>query len=175
MVWTLDLHDKRNAYLFVAIFFAASLVLGDYGIRFYVYILQVELPHEIIAGLTEPITTKFVPAFVVVWMHQYKEVPSTNLQSQPFKYAFVGGVTLGLFERLLYVIVKDVSVSPVFLAAIFIHIVNAMLISGLIFSNADQQGSLRFYGKLIVVTLLGIAIHVYWNRWGVVRVAAALA
>lgn len=78
---------KLDTYLSVVIFFGAPLALGDYGIRFYVQILQIGVPHQIIAGFTEPITTKLVPAIAVVYLHQRYNAPFIHLQSRPYSSA----------------------------------------------------------------------------------------
>lgn len=157
-----------NTYLSVGIFFAASLALGDYGIRFYVSILQVGVPHQVIAGFTEPVTTKLVPAITVVFVHQRYDVPLDYLQSRPYWFSFVGGLSLGVFERVLYIIVKGASISPAFVVAPWMHVLNAVLIAGLIFRSANSLEGFRFFGQLLAVSVLAMAIHVFWNTWGVV-------
>ena len=164
------LSGKLDTYLAVGIFFAASLALGDYGIRFYVSILQVEVPHQVIAGFTEPATTKLVPAIVVVYIHQRYDVSLDYLQSHPYWFAFLGGLSLGIFERVLYIIVKGASISLGFLVAPWMHALNAVLIAGLIFRSADGLEHYKFFGQLLAVTVLAMAIHVFWNTWGVVLV-----
>jgi hypothetical protein len=145
-------------------------VLGDYGIRFYISILQVGVPHQVIAGFTEPITTKLVPAITVVFIHQRYDVPLDYLQSRPYWFAFIGGISLGMFERVLYIVVKGASISPGFVVAPCIHVLNALLIAGVIFRSADGLKGFRFFGQLLVVSVLAMAIHVFWNIWGVVLV-----
>lgn len=157
-------------YLSVGIFFAASLALGDYGIRFYVYILQVETPPRIIAGFTEPITTKLVPAITIVFIHQRYDISLVPLQSRPYWFAFIGGLSLGIIERSLYIVVKGASISPTFIVAPWMHALNAVLIAGLIFRSTKSLNSLRFIGQLLVVLVLAMAIHVFWNTLGVVLV-----
>ncbi|WP_137285459.1 hypothetical protein [Halorussus salinisoli] len=167
--------NKLDTYLSVGIFFAASLALGDYGIRFYVSILQVEVPHQVIAGFTEPVTTKLVPAIAVVYIHQRYDVPLNYLQSRPYWFAFIGGLSLGVFERVLYIVVKGASISPGFVVAPWMHALNAVLIAALIFREADSLEGYRFFGQLLAVTVLAMAIHVFWNTWGVVLVHQAFA
>lgn len=157
------------------IFFAASLVLGDYGIRFYVYVLQMGVPHQVIAGFTELITTKLVPAITVVFIHQRYDVPLDYLQSRPYWFAFVGGISLGVFERILYIIVNSATISPGFVVAPLIHALNALLIAGVIFRSADSLRGLWFFGQLLAVSILAMAIHVFWNTLGVVLVHQAFA
>lgn len=167
--------SELNTYLSVGIFFAASLALADYGIRFYVSFLQVGVPHQIIAGLTEPVTTKLVPAIAIVFIHQRYDIPIDHLQSHPYWFAFIGGLSLGVFERVLYILVKDASISPGFVVAPWLHVLNAVLIAGLIFQSANRLKGNRFFGKLLTVTVLAMAIHVFWNTWGVVLVHQAFA
>lgn len=166
---------KLNTYLSVVIFFGASLVLGDYGIRFYVQIIQVGVPHQVIAGFTEPVTTKLVPAIAVVYLHQRYDVPLTLLQSHPYWFAFLGGLSLGVFERLLYIVVREASISPGFVMAPGMHALNAILIAGLVFRSAENLEGYRFFGQLLAVTILAMAIHVFWNTWGVVLIHQAFA
>ena len=107
------LSGKLDTYLAVGVFFAASLALGDYGIRFYVSILQGDVRHQVIAGFTEPVTTKLVPAIAVVYIHQRYDVSLEYLQFHPYWFAFIGGLSLGVFERVLYIVVKGVHLSRV--------------------------------------------------------------
>lgn len=162
--------DKIDTCLAVCIFFAASLALGDYGIRFYVSILQVEVPHQVIAGFTEPVTTKLIPAMAVVYLHQRYNVPLDHLKKHPYWFAFLGGLSLGVFERVLYVIVKDAPISLGFVIAPWMHALNAVLIAGVIFRSVDGLKGYRFFGQLLAVTMLAMVIHVFWNTWGVVLV-----
>lgn len=167
--------EKLDTYLSVILFFGASLALGDYGIRFYVQILEAGVPHQIIAGFTEPITTKLVPAIAVVYVHQRYDVPIASLQSHPYWFAFLGGLSLGVFERILYIVVRGASISPGFLLAPGMHVLNAILIAGLIFRSADNLKGCRFFGLLLAFTILAMVIHVFWNTWGVVLVYQAFA
>lgn len=166
--------EEIDTYLAVCIFFAASLVLGDYGIRFYVSVLQVGVPHQVIAGFTEPVTTKLIPAFVVVYLHQRYDVPLDYLKARPYWFAFLGGLSLGVFERVLYVIVKDAPISLGFVIAPWMHALNAVLIAGVIFRSVDSLERYRFFGQLLAVTMLAMVIHVFWNTWGVVLVHQAI-
>lgn len=175
MTTEFDSRRKLDVYLMVVIFFAASLALGDYGIRFYVSVLQVTVPHQVIAGFTEPVTTKLVPAIAVVWIHQRYDVSLDYLQSRPYWFAFVGGLSLGVFERVLYMVVKGASISPGFIVAPWMHVLNAVLIAGLIFATADRLEGYRFFGKLLAVTVVAMVIHVFWNTWGVVLVHQAFS
>lgn len=159
---------KLDTYLSISIFFAASLVLGDYGIRLYISILQVEVPHQVIAGFTEPVTTKLVPAIAVVYIHQRYNIPLNYLRSRPYWFGFLGGLSLGVFERALYIVVKGASISPGFVVAPLMHALNAVLIAGLIFRSANSLEGYRFFGQLLAVTVLAMAVHVLWNTWGVV-------
>ena len=166
---------KQNTCLSVGIFFAASLALADYGIRFYASFPQVGVPNQIIAGLTEPVTTKLVQAITIVFIHQRYDVPIDHLQAHPYWFASIGGLSLGVFERVLYILVKDASISPGFVVAPWMHVLNAVLIAGLIFRSANRLKGLRFFGKLLTVTLLTMGIHIFWNTWGVILVYQAFA
>jgi len=166
---------KLDVHLMIGIFFAASLALGDYGIRFYVSILQVTVPHRIIAGFSEPVTTKLVPAVAIVYVHQRYDVPLTYLQSRPYWFASLGGLSLGAFERVLYIVVKGASISPGFVMAPLVHVLNAVLIAGLIFASADRLHGYRFFATLLGVTVVAMLIHVFWNIWGVVLVHQAFS
>lgn len=170
-----DSSGKLNTYLSVGIFFAASLALGDYGIRFYVFILQVEVPHQVIAGFTEPLTTKLLPAITVVFIHERYDVPLDHLQSRPYWFGFIGGLSLGVFERILYIVVKGASISPGFIVAPWMHVLNAVLIAGVIFRSADNLEGIRFFGQLLAVSTLAMVIHIFWNTLGVVLVYQAFA
>ncbi|MBX0286626.1 hypothetical protein EGH22_09830 [Halomicroarcula sp. F28] len=170
-----DLSGELNTYLSVVIFFTASLALGDYGIRFYVFILQAEVPHQVIAGFTEPVTTKLVPAITVIFIHQRYDVPLHYLQSRPYWFAFIGGLSLGIFERSLYIVVKGASISPGFVVAPWMHALNAVLICGVIFRSADSLKGFRFFGQLLAALVLSMAIHVFWNTWGVILIHQAFA
>ena len=165
--------EEIDTYLAVCIFFAASLALGDYGIRFYVSILKVDIPHQVIAGFTEPVTTKLIPAMAVVYLHQRYNVPLEHLKAQPYWFAFLGGLSVGLLERVLYVIVKDATISVGFVIAPWMHALNAVLIAGVIFRSVDRLEGYRFVGQLLAVSMLAMGIHVFWNTWGVILVHQA--
>jgi hypothetical protein len=75
----------------------------------------------------------------------------------------------------LYIVVKDASISPGFVLAPGMHALNAMLIAGLVFRSADNLEGYRFFGQLLAVTVLAMAIRVFWNTWGVVLVHQAFA
>lgn len=162
---------NQDVTLLVIAMFAGSLVLGDYAIRFYIQVLNVDLPSQIVAGFTEPLTTKLLPAVAVLWVHRWKDVPADFLRSRPYLLAGVGGLSLGLFERALYILVKNASISPGFVIAPLIHVVNAGLIGGLLFAAPEENQDLRFSAKLAAVTILAIAIHLWWNGWGAYFVA----
>lgn len=157
---------QRNVLLLVIALFAGSLVVGDYMIRFYIQLLQVDLSSEVVAGFTEPLSTKLLPAVAVLLVHKWKDVPTDFLRARPYLLAGVGGLSLGLFERLLYIIVKNASPSPGFVIAPLIHVVNAILIGGLLFATPKEDQDLTYLAKLAVVTVLAIAIHLWWNGWG---------
>lgn len=165
---------KLDTYLIVCIFFAASLALGDYGIRFYVSVLQVEVPHQVVAGFTEPLTTKLIPSMAVVYLHHRYDFPLDHLKSHPYWFAFIGGLSLGVFKRVLYIIVKDASISLAFTIAPLMHALNAVLIAGIIFRSIDNLERYRFFGQLLAVTILAMALHVFWNTWGVVLIHQAV-
>lgn len=165
--------EKLNTYLSVIIFFGAALALGDYGIRFYVQILQVGVPHQVIAGFTEPVTTKLIPAIAVVYVHQRYDTPLDPLQSHPYWFASLGGLSLGVLERGLYLIVRNAPITPGFVLAPGMHALNAILIAGLVFRSADRLKGYRFFGQLLIVTILAMSIHVFWNTWGVVLIHQA--
>jgi hypothetical protein len=167
--------EKLNTYLTVVTFFSASLVLGDYGIRFYVHILQAEVPHRVIAGFTEPITTKLFPGVAVVYVFHRYDVPTTLLQSHPYWFAFLGGLSLGVFERILYIIVREASISLGFVLAPGMHTLNAMLIAGFIFRSTNNLEGSRFFVQLLLLIILAMVIHVLWNTWGVLLIYQAFA
>lgn len=167
MVGDGDRRRKWDTHFLVGIMFAASLALGDYGIRFYVNVLQVDVPHQFVAGVTEPLTTKLVPAVLVVGIHKWKGVSVTYLRSNPYWFGFVGGISLGIFERVLYVVVKGATISIPFLIAPLMHALNAVLIAGVVFSSADRFEGYRYYAKLLAATIVAMGIHLFWNGWGV--------
>ncbi len=46
------------------------------------------------------------------------------------------------------------------------HTLNALLIAGLIFRSADSLEGYRFFGQLLTVTVLAMAIHVFLEHVG---------
>lgn len=166
-----DSETILNIHLAIVVFFAGSLVLGDYGNRFFVYILQVELHHRFLAGFIEPILTKFLPTILVLGLFEWKNVPVDYVRAHPYRLAFFGGLSVGLFERILFIFVRNATISLGFILAAVVHVVNALLIAGLIFSTPEKEQDWMFTAKLIGVILLAILIHVGWNGWGAIWVA----
>lgn len=160
--------EKRNTYLAVIIFFSASLTLGDSGIRVYVYVLGVSAPHQIVAAVTEPITTKLVPAIVIVYLHERDDfnLQRWYIRKYPYWFGLIGGLSLGVLERILYVSVKGASISAPFLIAPWMHALNAILIAGFVFRTEERQGS-RYVAILSAIIALAMAIHLFWNTQGV--------
>lgn len=160
---------RKNTYVVVALFFIASLGLADYTIRFYVYVLHAPAPHQVIAGFTEPITTKLIPAAVVVYLHRRDDLnlDIAFLGSHPVRFAVLGGLSVGTFERVLYVVVRDAAITPWFLVAPAMHVLNAVLIAGVVFATGGRLRSYRAVATLVGVTVAAMAIHVWWNVWGV--------
>ncbi len=166
---------ERRSILFtclsVAIVFVLSLLLAAAVSWIYVSYLDVSVPSRVVAGFTEPLTTKLVPAIVVVSLHKWKSIPSTHLLSHPYRFGFVGGLSLGVFERVIYIVNMGAQISPGFLLVLLMHALNAMIIAGVIFSYAENMTSPRFFGKLIVAIMAAMFIHLLWNTIGVVIVA----
>jgi len=169
--------DSRilHTHILVGILFAGSLALGDYGIRFYVSVLEVSAPHRVVAGVTEPMTTKLIPALTVIYLHQHEEytLDFDFLQAHPVWLSVLGGLSLGIFERVLYIIQKDAVISPTFVLAPGMHVLNAVLIAGFIFTTEESSRKISFWGKLSILVVISMAIHVFWNTWGVVLVYRA--
>jgi hypothetical protein len=171
----LDSQTKLHTTILVMIFFAGSVALADYVIRFYVSVLQVSASHPVVAGVTEPLTTKLVPALAVVYFHQndrYK-LDLAYLQSHPYWFSVLGGLSLGVFERMMYLVVKDAAITPGFILAPAMHILNTVLIAGFIFTTVGRYREYRVLGQLFVFIIAAIVIHVFWNTWGVILVHQA--
>lgn len=175
MTGDLNFRTKSNTFVLVMLLFAASLVLGDYGIRFYVSVLQVPAPHHVVAGVTEPLTTKLIPALAVAYFHQNDEykLSSDYLQSHPYLFSAVGGLSVGVFERALYIIVRGAEVSPVFLVAPVMHFLNAVLIGGIVFATSGTHRGPRVLAQIFALVVVAMVIHVFWNTFGVVLVYQA--
>ncbi|WP_049994967.1 hypothetical protein [Halapricum salinum] len=166
-----DSESITNIYLGVIVFFAASLVLADYGNRFFVYVVQIDVHHRFIAGIIEPVLTKFLPASVVVSLLEWYEVPDDYLRAHPYRMALLGGFSVALFERILFVVIRGGTISLGFTLAAALHVLNALLIAGLVFSTPTEEQDWMFLAKLVAITVLAMIIHVWWNGWGVLWVA----
>lgn len=164
-----DFGEKMNTHVLVGILFAGSLVLADYTIRLYLSVFPAPLPHPVAAGFTEPITTKLVPAFAVVYFHQN---PKYNLnieylKSHWLRFGILGGVSLSAFERVMYIIVRDADVTLLFALVPLMHILNAVLIAGFVFATAGRYDEFRVLGSVLVAVIVAMVIHVFWNTLGV--------
>lgn len=166
-----DAETITNIYLAVIIFFAASLILADYGNRFFIYAVQVDIHHRFTAGIIEPVLTKFLPAAIVVGLLEWYEIPDNHLRTHPYRMALLGGFSVALFERILFVVIHGATISLGFTLAAVLHVLNALLIAGLMFSTPTEEQDWMFLTKLVAVTVLAMIIHVGWNGWGVLWVA----
>lgn len=63
---------------------------------------------------------------------------SSTRYHAPHWLGFIGGLSIGVFERILYVVVKGASISPGFVVAPWMLVLNAVLIAGVIFRSADN-------------------------------------
>ncbi len=158
------------AGLFVVIIFTASLILADGVNQLYVKILQPDAPPRLVGAFTEPFTTKLIPACIVVLIHRHYEIPSVQLESYPYGFGFLGGLSLGVVERLLYLTNKGATVTLPFAVVPVMHALNGALVAGLVFRSVNRRWDFHLTAQVLIAVMLTIAIHAMWNLFGVVLV-----
>jgi hypothetical protein len=164
------IHPRRSqeaaeTYRVIVTVFFFSMILGGLLTGVYLF-LGVSLPSQLVAGFTEPIATKLFAAIAVVWWLEYRGTTTNVLRERPIWFAFIGGITIGVVERILYVLFLGETITIATFIAPLMHTFNAILIAGLIFANADHLRGVAFYGRLLVVMILAIVIHFSWNLYG---------
>lgn len=154
-----------NIHLAVIVFFAGSLVLGDYGNQFLVKVLEVSLHHRLVAGFIEPFLTKLLPAMAVLALLKWQDVSADFVRQHPYWLAGLGGFSVGVFERVLVFWQRGASISPGFVLAGLLHVLTGLLVAGVIFATPEDEMDWRFWVKLIMLSVVAVVIHVGWNGW----------
>lgn len=132
-----------------------------------------------LAGLIEPVTTKFIPAGILLW-YFHNQSPETvdYLRRNSWRSGALLGFSFGLIEALAKVVmptgiygdVNSVTV-PIFLAT-WLHLFTGFLVAGAAFQwwGRDQNPSYRqsiFLGAKIGIPLtIAMGIHYFWNAGG---------
>ncbi|WP_229115101.1 PrsW family glutamic-type intramembrane protease [Halapricum desulfuricans] len=154
----------------VVLFFVGSVVPAVTVTGVYIVVLNASIGSNIVAGFTEPITTKLLPAMIIVYLHQRDDFPFDveELRSYPWLYAGLGGLSFGIVEKLAVIVNQGAEITSLLILSPWVHVLNSVLIAGLLFATPSTQRNWKFIMKLTGVILLGIVIHVFWNTLGVV-------
>lgn len=154
-----------DVYVLVAVVFGLSIALADYTIRALVFGFDVRLHGSVVAALTEPFTTKLAPAIAVVALVYRWTGTTDQIAARPTRLATVGGLSVGVFERIGYVWLKGAAVTPLSVVPVLVHTLTGVLVAGAVFRSAGSEQRARRVLDLAVALALAVAIHVFWNVW----------
>jgi hypothetical protein len=132
-----------------------------------------------LAGLIEPVTTKFLPAGFLLWyFHNHSPDTVDFLRRNSWRSGALLGFSFGLMEALLKVVKPtgvygDVSsVTVTIFIATWLHLFTGFLVAGAVFQwwGRDPDPSYRqwiFLGVKIGIPLTtAMGVHYFWNVGG---------
>lgn len=117
--------------------------------------------HPILAAIQEPITSKLLPALVIVWFAK-NQGQTEDVHARRYHYGLVGGLSVGIVEWGSKVI-DSLSLSLTGVLPILMHTVNGLIIGAAVFWVAGKKTHQEKYLILLLAVMLAIAIHLVWN------------
>ena len=140
-----------------------------------------------LAGLIEPVTTKALPALVILWYYRDRSPELIQaIRTRPWLAGAILGWTFGVTEMLLKVpsqtstYASATVVTPQIAIASLLHLATGTLAAGVIFRlyNEDSDAPRRMeilsgiaWGLLLVTAMV---IHYWWNAGGLLFVYRTL-
>jgi len=155
-------------------FFASPVIAGAVNISIITILPIVTLTEggSIIGGMTEPFTTKLLPAIFVAYVFMNVRNSGISLEVHALPLAILGGIMMNLGEVYWIKIPQHASNTPpqiiisAMFATMFLHVVGAILVAGTYFRTVEEDVSIR---RALIRTLpwilIAMAFHVSWNGW----------
>lgn len=136
-----------------------------------------------LAGIIEPVTTKFVPAIALLWYYRDRSTKTVRyLRENAWLSGAVLGFTIGVMEALMkvaqltgmYADVHTVSVGS--LVAATLHLFTGFLVAGAAFrwwvwdTNSNRRQELLTSVKILLPLVVAMTVHYWWNSGGLLVV-----
>jgi RsiW-degrading membrane proteinase PrsW (M82 family) len=126
----------------------------------------------LLAGFTEPILSKWVPALgVLYWLRTRRILLIEQVRSHPFMIGAYGGACIGIVEAIgkvvwpygMYSSVDGITIGVVLAA------VSHVLYGGIIGNATYRNKTEKPWQKPVTAILLVILFHFSWNAWKVLQ------
>lgn len=134
----------------------------------------------LLAGVIEPVTTKFLPAATIIWYYKDRSQETIErIREQPWVWGAVLGWTFGIFEMLLKIPSKSTAyanVNAITLSTFvpsLLHFLTGLLVAGAVFRwwqiDGDFSRRIKLWTgvKFGLLLILAMVIHILWNVIGV--------
>lgn len=112
------------------------------------------------AAMTEPITTKFLPAYLS--LHFAKSEARQKILKQPILFGAWGGLSFGLAERIMYFL-DGAALDPLWTVSIGLHGVFGILVAGILYWRGVEPWSKSDIGIILLGISTAAIIHYVWN------------
>lgn len=123
--------------------------------------------HAWVAGITEPFTSKLLPAVLAVWvLRQRHSTTCVDFKRNRLVYGFMIGITFGVTEIAVKMMVNPniTGVSAPILLPLILHTVNGLIIAGTYFSVVGEDNRSRFVAVAAAI-IVAAGLHITWNTW----------
>ena len=114
-----------------------------------------------IAAVQEPITSKLIGSILVLYIAGRK-TQTWEIQSNPFKFSLLGGLTVGVVES-LGVMIPSLTLNVAALLPILMHMTTGAVIATVVFKYGNRPLSPQDALNIVAATVFGILIHILWN------------
>jgi hypothetical protein len=139
--------------------FVLAVISGGLGAKLVGFIFPI-YPSVAIAAITEPITTKFLPAYIS--LHLADSNAQQRFLNRPVLFGAWGGISFGLAERVLYAIS---GADPLLLwtVSVGLHGVFGILAAGVVYWRGLEPWNKSDSGIILLGISAAISIHLVWN------------
>lgn len=117
--------------------------------------------HPIFAAVQEPLTSKFLPASVIVYLSVQRDAIE-NVRRSAFRLGVLGGFTVGIIEALSKML-DQLEILSSTLTPILMHTLTGAIIGTTIFRLAGRDNNARAGVLLLAAYLIAVLVHYLYN------------
>lgn len=114
-----------------------------------------------LAGCTEPLTTKLLPAILIVILANKNSIIG-GILSNPFRFGFYGGISYGIAQRIVYIF-GGYGLSSPWIISIMLHGIWGISVAGTFFWSLGRDNRLPGHFVVVLGTIFAITTHTLWN------------
>lgn len=151
-----------DPYGLTFLIFALAILPGAAVTQLVLFVPGISLDTTAAAAVSEPISTKFLPALLVLYIARNNRETFNSIHTNPALFGSLGGFAIGISERLLYF--TNGSPPTIFWTiSVALHTIWGLMVAGTVFWRGAGPWNMLDFLVLLVALLATMALHVLWN------------